>query len=87
LGKKLTAHSFRHTYASIMAKRSSYNPHVLKEILGHHQLTTTDRYIHARSTAEVVDVMEFLPSPQDDQNKLGVRDGGQKEKEPAATGS
>ena len=72
LGRKLTAHSFRHTYASMMARRVSYNPHILKEILGHHQLTTTDRYIHARSTANVVDVTEFFNADPDEAvDKLG----------------
>ena len=79
LSRKLTAHSFRHTYASMMARRVSYNPHILKEILGHHQLTTTDRYIHARSTANVVDVTEFLNADPDEAvDKLGVRCGGKK---------
>lgn len=65
LGRKVTAHSFRHTYASMMARRVSYNPHVLKSIMGHHQLSTLDRYVHARSTAEVVKVAEFLtPRPR-----------------------
>jgi integrase len=79
LGRKLTAHSFRHTYASIMARRVAYNPHVLKEILGHHQLSTTDRYVHGRSTAEVVDVAEFLNPVDAAADKLGVGDGGKKE--------
>ena len=87
LKKKLTAHSFRHTYASMMARRVSYNPHILKEILGHHQLTTTDRYIHARSNAEVVDVTEFFRNQQNEEQGVGVKGGGQNEKEPAATGS
>jgi integrase len=78
LGCKLTAHSFRHTYASMMAKRVSYNPHVLKEILGHRQLSTTDRYVHARgSVAEMVDVTPYLtPSGEISTDGVGVSLGG-----------
>jgi len=46
LGRKVTAHSFRHTYATMMAEAIGHNPFVLKEILGHRQLSTTDRYCH-----------------------------------------
>jgi integrase len=78
LGRKLTAHSFRHTYASMMAKRVSYNPHVLKEILGHRQLSTADRYIHARgSAAEMVAVTPYLtPSGELSPEGGGVSLGG-----------
>ena len=77
LGRKLTAHSFRHTYASMMAKRVSYNPHVLKEILGHRQLSTTDRYVHARgSAAEMIDVAQFLPPSVQTAEGVGVSPGG-----------
>lgn len=79
LGKKITAHSFRHTYASIMARRVSYNPNALKEIMGHRQLKTTDRYIHPRANGEEVEVSEFLASASDEAvDKLGVRAGGKK---------
>jgi integrase len=81
LGRKLTAHSFRHTYASMMARRVSYNPHILKEVLGHHQLSTTDRYIHARtSVAEVVDVGQFLTPSDETAKRVGVSPGGKNEK-------
>lgn len=86
LGRKLTSHSFRHTYASMMAKRVSYNPHILKEILGHHQLSTTDRYIHAQSTAEVVNVSEFLKPESETEEGVGVKGGGQRET-PEVTGA
>lgn len=60
LGRKLTAHSFRHTYATLQARAVAFNPFLLKEILGHCQLTTTDRYCHARGEAAVVDVAGLL---------------------------
>lgn len=85
LGRKLTAHSFRHTYASMMARRLSDNPFALKAILGHCQISTTDRYVHARGKAEVVEVAQFLPSIEphgEVVDKLGVMAGG-KQKAPA----
>ncbi|KPL08199.1 hypothetical protein AMJ85_08620, partial [candidate division BRC1 bacterium SM23_51] len=46
LGRKVTAHSFRHTYATFMAEATGHNPFVLKEILGHKRLSMTERYCH-----------------------------------------
>jgi integrase len=46
LGRKLTNHSFRHTYATMMAEVTGNNPFVLKEILGHRQISTTAGYCH-----------------------------------------
>jgi site-specific recombinase XerD len=43
-GRKLLLHSFRHTYATVMAWQVQNNPHFLKSILGHGKITTTDRY-------------------------------------------
>ena len=60
LGRKLTAHSFRHTYATFQAEAVSANPFLLKEILGHSQLSTTERYCHPRMEATVVDVSDFV---------------------------
>lgn len=55
LGRKLTAHSFRHTYATIAAEAVGSNAFLLKAILGHTQISTTDRYIHAQAPAVVID--------------------------------
>jgi integrase len=41
LGQKVTAHCFRHTYATLMAEAIGQNPFVLKEILGHKRLTSS----------------------------------------------
>lgn len=79
LGRKVTAHSFRHTFATKAAKQAKYDPHLLKSILGHHQLSTTDRYIHTRSAAEVVEVAELLACLPQNDGGVGVRGGGQKE--------
>lgn len=60
LGRKVTAHSFRHTFATMMAESVGHNPFVVKQILGHSQITTTDRYCHPTTEAEVIDLAELL---------------------------
>ncbi len=52
LGRKLTVHSFRHTYATLMAESVGHNPFILKEILGHKRISTTEQYCHP--TAPVI---------------------------------
>lgn len=54
LGQKLTAHSFRHTYATKMAEMLGQNAFHLKEVLGHERLSTTERYVHA--SAPVIEI-------------------------------
>ena len=46
LGRKLTAYSFRHTYATLLAEHVGHNPFILKEVLGHSRLSMTERYCH-----------------------------------------
>jgi integrase len=60
LGRKLTAHSFRHTYATLMAETVGNNPFILKQVLGHSQISTTDRYCHVQAPAVVVDIASYL---------------------------
>ena len=43
--KKATPHSLRHTFASYKARRG-VTPYMLKEMLGHKNLTTTQLYAH-----------------------------------------
>ena len=59
LGHKLTAHSFRHTYATMMAEALGNNPFILKQALGHSQITTTDRYCHNQAPAVVIDITPY----------------------------
>jgi len=70
LGRKLTFHSFRHTYATLMAEATGHNPFVLKEILGHQRLSTTERYCHP--TAPVVPIRLIGLTRV---SRLGVRSG------------
>lgn len=51
LGRKATSHSFRHTYATLMAESVGHNPFLLKEILGHKKISTTERYCHPTAPA------------------------------------
>lgn len=44
LGKKLTTHSFRHTFATRMAEQIGNNPFILKKLMGHSKITTTEIY-------------------------------------------
>jgi integrase len=44
LGRKLTIHSFRHTFATLMAECIGHNPFFLKKMLGHKRITTTQQY-------------------------------------------
>jgi integrase len=46
LGQKLANLSFRHTYATLVAEAVGHNPFILKEILGHKRLSTTEVYCH-----------------------------------------
>lgn len=71
LGRKLTAHSFRHSYATLMAEATRHNPFVLKEILGHKRLSTTERYCHLEAPALAVPWKEITPFA----GERGVGDG------------
>lgn len=65
LGRKATAHSFRNTYATLMAERTGHNPFVLKEILGHKCLSTTERYCHLTAPSLPISWQEITPLGQE----------------------
>ena len=65
LGQKVTAHSFRHTYATMMAEAVGNNPFVLKQILGRTQITTTQQYCHNTAPAVVIDIRPYLEASND----------------------
>lgn len=61
LGRKVTAHSFRHTYATKLAQATGGDQFVLKATLGHAQIRTTDRYCHIGvSQVQVIDLGKLL---------------------------
>ena len=73
LGRKVTAHSFRHTYATLMSEAIGHNAFVLKELLGHRQISMTKRYCHPTAPALILPLNEITPfsSPEE----LGVGKG------------
>jgi integrase len=60
LGHKLVAHSFRHTYATMVAGTVGGNPFILKQALGHSKISTTDRYCHPKAPAEIIDITPYI---------------------------
>lgn len=58
-GRKILLHSFRHTYATLMAERVQNNPHFLKAILGHSRITTTDRYCQVEAAVVPISDMNL----------------------------
>ena len=47
--KKLSVHKLRHTAATLMYQSGNVDIRVLKDILGHEQLNTTQIYTHVTS--------------------------------------
>ncbi|MDB5037271.1 MAG: site-specific tyrosine recombinase XerD [Bacteriovoracaceae bacterium] len=47
--KRISPHSLRHTFATTLASRGA-NLAALKELLGHEQISTTERYLHVTPT-------------------------------------
>ncbi len=45
----ITAHSLRHTYATLILQHGANTPHIQK-LLGHKHLNTTQRYLHLSTT-------------------------------------
>ncbi|MCL2213564.1 MAG: tyrosine-type recombinase/integrase [Oscillospiraceae bacterium] len=58
--KKLSTHKLRHTAATLMYQTGNVDVRVLKEILGHEQLNTTQIYTHV-SNAQMQSAMEQNP--------------------------
>jgi integrase len=42
----ITTLSFRHTFASMLARRGDVNPEQLRLVMGHTNLKTSQRYFH-----------------------------------------
>ena len=61
LGKKLTTHSFRHTFATLFHQAVQGVIALLRRALGHTQVTTTTMYDHyCGEGAAVIDISPFL---------------------------
>lgn len=71
VGRKLVLHSFRHSYATLMAEQVQNNPHFLKSVLGHTKITTTDRYCQVQP--QVVPIaglqLNFAHKPERSENR------------------
>lgn len=65
LGQKVTAHSFRHTYATVMAEAIGHNAFLLKEILGHKRLSTTEGYCHPTAPMMPIELPKKLKGQGD----------------------
>ncbi|MBQ9129145.1 MAG: tyrosine-type recombinase/integrase, partial [Clostridia bacterium] len=58
--KHLSTHKLRHTAATLMYQEGGVDVRVLKEILGHEQLNTTQIYTHVNND-QVRDAMDQNP--------------------------
>ena len=57
--KRATFHTLRHSFATHQLE-AGVNPHVLRNLLGHRSLGTTERYFHVAS-----DYLKTTPNPLD----------------------
>ncbi len=64
LGRKLTLHSFRHTYATLAAQFVGGNQFLLQRMLGHKRLETTAQYCHTESPQFMPQVGFLTDHPQ-----------------------
>ena len=66
LGEKMTSHSFRHTYATMLHKAVLGDLAVLQRALGHTQISTTMIYDHYEGEAVVIDIQPYLGDPSEE---------------------
>lgn len=59
LGEKLTAHSFRHTFGTILAEQGA-NAFIIQNVMRHSDPRMTSRYTERAKAPTVIDVSEFL---------------------------
>jgi integrase len=59
LGEKLTAHSFRHTFGTMLAEQGA-NAFVIQNALRHADPKMTSRYVERATMATEINVSEFL---------------------------
>lgn len=58
--KEVTFHALRHSFATHMLEKG-IDLHFIKELLGHFDIRTTERYLHVRK-----EILVQLPNPLDD---------------------
>jgi len=59
IDKRATFHTLRHSFATHQLE-AGVNPHVLRDLLGHRSLSTTERYFHVAG-----DYLKTTPNPLD----------------------
>lgn len=59
LGEKLTAHSFRHTFGTMLAEQGA-NAFVIQNVMRHADPKMTSRYVERATTVTEINVSEFL---------------------------
>lgn len=60
-GEKLTAHSFRHTYGTMLAEAGA-SAYIIQNILRHADPRMTSKYLaHATAKIEIIDIDQYLP--------------------------
>lgn len=65
LGEKLTAHSFRHTFGTILAEQGA-NAFIIQNVMRHSDPRMTSRYTERAKAPTVIDVAEFLKKPDEE---------------------
>jgi integrase len=66
LGRMVTAHSFRHTFATMTAQTIGGNQFLLQRLLGHKDIKTSARYCHLKATAKVIAITPYLQTGTED---------------------
>jgi len=76
--RQLSTHKLRHTAATLMYQSGKVDIRVLKDILGHEQLNTTQIYTHV-SSASMEKAMEFNPLSHE-KGTIAPKSGAEKKK-------
>ena len=71
--RPLRFHDLRHTYGSLLVA-SGVDLASVKSAMGHSRITTTERYLHARSATEMADRFTRALAPGPGQRRWGARD-------------
>ena len=83
IGKKLSFHISRHTFAS-MARSEGISSKVVQQALGHSDLATTERYLHCFSDQEVESAMQEVFTHKESKKEAILRALGELDEETLA---